>query len=239
MPAVEQSKASGKLVVYWGSVATVTIAIKQFYSAATAESLQWMLKPLVMLLESLSDLSFEPTPDATWLDPNHRISIVKSCAGINFFIISLLGYLCQRQGDCRLILFLRALSAAWLTSLAANTLRILLSVYYEDTLSVCLHLSEADSHRLIGITVYFSCLWLQLAGYRIKRFKRAAITASACYFSVTVLIPLLRGWALDLDPVDMQHIVWVTGIPLGMILLGFFFKKLASMIRDYRFLSGR
>jgi exosortase K len=77
---------------YWLCVAIMVAALKQFYSAATAAQLQWQLYPLVMVLEALSDLLFEPTANAEWLDPVHHISIVKACAGINFLIISLLGY---------------------------------------------------------------------------------------------------------------------------------------------------
>jgi exosortase K len=210
--------------IYWGSIAILIFALKQFYSAASADQLQWMLRPLVMLLELFSDLSFAPTPDSEWLDVNRRIAIVKSCAGVNFFIISLLGYLWQRRGyRRRLRLLVQALASAWLTALLANTLRILFSVYWEDSMAAGLGLSERDCHRAIGIAVYFSCLWAQLACYRLQGFSRTVVTASACYLSITLLLPLLRAWLLGLEPVSLQHRVWVAGIPLAMTLLGYCF----------------
>lgn len=211
--------------IYSGSIAILVFALKQFYSAASADQLQWMLRPLVSLLELFSDLSFEPTAENEWLDTNRRISIVKSCAGVNFFIISLLGYLWQRRG-CRrrLRILILALTSAWLTALLANTLRILLSVCWEDSMAAGLGLSEEDCHRAIGIAVYFSCLWTQLACYRLEGFSRTLITASVCYLSITLLIPLLRTWLLGLEPVSLQHIVWVAGIPLAMTLLGYCFS---------------
>ncbi len=42
----------------------LALALKQFYSTANAQQLQWMLFPLVLSLECFSDLSFEPTADS-------------------------------------------------------------------------------------------------------------------------------------------------------------------------------
>lgn len=225
MSAINRRQAIGRFA-YWVSIAVGVTALKQFYSTASADQLQWMLRPLVLLLELLSDLSLEPTPSHAWLDASHRISIVKSCAGVNFFIISLLGYLWQRRNNpCRLHLFFRALASAWLTALAANTLRILISVYGEDWLVLCFGLTETECHRLIGIAVYFLCLWLQLACYRQQGFSRSAITALTWYLSIVLLIPLVRGWLFNLEPLSWRYAAWVVSVPFGTVLLGYCFNK--------------
>ncbi|MGR9114643.1 MAG: exosortase K [Gammaproteobacteria bacterium] len=223
MPAIERRQVAGALI-YWGSVATIMVTLKQFYSIATADQLQWMLRPLVLLLELFSDLSFEPSADGVWLARNHRISIVKSCSGINFFIVSLLGYFWLNRNDSRRrLLICHALLAAWLTALIANTIRILLSVYLGEALAV--GLSEADSHRLIGIAVYFTCLWAQLACFQVQSTKYAAVIAAAFYLGITLLVPWLRGWMLGLEPLNLRHAAWVVGIPLIAVLLEFGFDR--------------
>ncbi len=212
-------RAFAEQLMFWTLIAAAVIALKQFYSTASAEQLQWMLRPLVLLLELLSDLSFEQLPAKEWVDATHRISIVKSCAGVNFFIISFLGYVWrQRAQRRRLRLVLQALAAAWLTALAANTLRILISVYGSDLLALGFGLSGAESHRLIGIVVYFVCLWAQLARFRPQEFCSAVVSAAVLYSAVTLLLPLLRIWVLGLESIGFEHVAWVAGIPLGAIL---------------------
>ncbi|MGR9052325.1 MAG: exosortase K [Gammaproteobacteria bacterium] len=201
-------------LLYWFFAAVIVLALKQFYSTAGAEQLQWQLRPLVMLLELFSDLRFEPLANGEWWDETHNISIVKACAGINFLVIALLGRLWQQRGGrFRLPVFGRALLTAWLASLAANTLRVVLSVYGETPLSDFAGLSAEDSHRLIGIAVYFCCLWTQLALYRMHGFSRTVPVAVACYLAIALLFPLLRTWLLGLEPLDSRHAVWVAVVP--------------------------
>lgn len=204
---------------YWLCVAIVVVVLKQFYSAATAAQLQWQLYPLVIVLETFSDLLFEPTANAEWLDPVHHISIVKACAGINFLIISLLGYCwLWRHRPMPVWVLMRALVLAWLTTLVANSLRILLCIYLQAPLATLIGSTEATSHRFIGIAVYFSCLWIQLSAFGGQRFRQMAITATLIYLSVTVLIPVFRACLLGSVLPSVHHLFWVIGIP-GFVLV--------------------
>jgi exosortase K len=218
-----------KVVTFWLPVAALVIALKQFYSMTSTGQLQWMLWPLTMLLELCSDLSFEQLASGEWLDTSHHISIVKSCAGVNFFIISLLGYVWRWRRSCfSFRLILQALAAAWLTSLLANTLRILISVYGNTWLSLRLGIAEADVHRLIGIMVYFFCLWSQLSSLRLQDFSHGLVSATILYLSVTLLIPWLRACLLGLESIRLEHVAWVVGIPLCAVLPVLIFTSLKS-----------
>ena len=209
-----------KQLGYWLCVAIMVVLLKQFYSAATAAQLQWQLYPLVIVLENLSDLLFEPTANAEWLDPIHHISIVKACAGINFLIISLLGYCwLWRDRPMPLWVLMRALVLAWLTALLANSLRILLCIYAQAPLATLIGSTEAASHRFIGIGVYFSCLWIQLSAFGVQRFGQMAVTATLIYLSVTVLIPVFRSCVLGIALPNVQHLFWAIGIPVFMLIM--------------------
>jgi exosortase K len=202
----------------WGLA--LAIALKQFYSVADASQLQWMLWPLARLLEGCSALSFQPLPAGLWLDAAHGISLVKACAGVNFLIISLLGYVWRWRRAARPWAVLpKSLAAAWLTALLANALRILGSVYGGEAWLAGCGLSPAASHRLIGIAVYFPCLWAQLAGFRWQELRRAAAAAAFWYCAVALLLPLARAWALGLGGIGWEHSAWVAGIPLGVVAL--------------------
>ncbi|PPD32384.1 MAG: exosortase K [Methylomonas sp.] len=209
-----------KQLGYWLCVAIMLVALKQFYSAATAAQLQWQLYPLVITLEALSDLLFEPTANGEWLDPIHHISLVKACAGINFLIISLLGYCwLWRDRPMPLWVLMRALVLAWLTALLANSLRILLCIYAQAPLAMLISSTEAASHRLIGIAVYFSCLWIQLSAFDVQRFRQMAVTAALIYLSVTVLMPVFRAYLLGSALPNVQHLFWVIGFPVFVLVM--------------------
>lgn len=215
-------KRFNRTAVNWGLAALMVFGLKHYYSQASADELQWLLYPLVLLLEWLSPLSFEPLAGGEWLDARHHIRIVKACAGGNFFIISLLGYLWlppgRRYSLSRLAL---AVPAAWLTTLSANSLRILLSVYAGTALSDGLALSASDSHRLIGILSYFLSLCLQLSLDRRRDWRASMAIAALLYLAVTLMIPLLRGWVDGRNTLDPAYAIWVIGIPSGLLALAY------------------
>lgn len=212
--------------VNWGLTAVLVFGIKHYYSQASTDELQWLLYPLVLLLELVSPLSFEPLANGEWLDMRHHIRIVKACAGGNFFIISLLGYLWLLPDRLHpLSRIVSALPAAWLTTLCANSLRIVLSVYAGDALSDALRLSAADSHRLIGILSYFPSICLQLSLDRRREWYASMVIAALLYLTVTLLMPLLRGWVDGRNTLNLAYLIWITGIPLGLLALAYGVKS--------------
>ncbi len=208
---------SGLRPWHWAAALLAALALKQAYAVATTDQLAWMLGPLVAVLERVGGLSFQPLPDGGWLDAGHRVLVVKACAGGNFLLASWLGYLWRWQTrPAPLRTALIAFLAAWLTTLAANALRILLAIHGQDALSLRFGLSAADSHRLLGILVYFLCLWAQLA--RPRRQFSALILAAALYLGVNLALPALRAWLLDLGPLDPRHVLWTAGVPVALAL---------------------
>jgi hypothetical protein len=106
--------------------------------------------------------------------------------------------------------------AAWLTTLAANALRILLVVYGQEDFSQLTGLSGADSHRLLGIGVYFLCLWAQLS--HPGRVFPALLIAAVLYLGVNLLLPAIRAGLLGLAPLDRNHILWTAGLPVALVV---------------------
>lgn len=214
------SPVRNEMFRHWLVATALVMALKQFYSVATTAQLQWQLYPLVLSLELCSDLHFQATDDYEWRDALHGVDLVKSCAGINFLLISLLGYLWSwRDKPANLRLASRALLSAWFTALCANTLRILLSIRWQANLAGYAGLSDDESHRCLGIAVYFICLWLQLAGFRLHKVRRMAVVAMVIYLSVALLLPLLRACLLGLAPPTNEYVLWVLGFPACMVAL--------------------
>ena len=95
---------------------------------------------------------------------------------------------------------------------SANAARIVLIGYGQDDLAQLTGLSDADSHRLIGIGVYFGALLLQLQG------TGTALAAPAIYLGVTLFAPLLNAWLTGRNGIDMTHALWSAGVPLAALL---------------------
>ncbi|MGR9014642.1 MAG: exosortase K [Gammaproteobacteria bacterium] len=205
-------------IVGWGITAMMVMLIKYYYSGADTTELQWLLRPLAVLLELISPLSFQSLENGEWLDAQHHIRLVKACAGGNFFIISLLGYLwllpLEKQPLRRIV---AAFSAAWLTTLLANSLRILLSVYAAEPLANCLALSSEQMHRLIGIVSYFLTISMQLSADRRRTFSTSLPAAAGLYLTVTLIIPLLRSWVDGHNGISLEHAVWVVSVPMALV----------------------
>lgn len=205
---------------YWTLALVVSLVLKQFYSAASAAQLQWQLYPLAAVLELFTELRFEKSDDYTWYDALHQVSIVKACAGINFLIISLLGYWwLWRDEPLRPHRAVLAFGLAWITALSANVLRIVLCLYCQAPLADLIGLPEADSHRLIGIAVYFLTLWLQLARFSWRNFGQVAAATVVIYLGVAVFMPLLRAWLLGLEQPGWHYLAWTIGLPAAMGML--------------------
>ncbi|MGR8935564.1 MAG: exosortase K [Gammaproteobacteria bacterium] len=216
----------------WGLAALLVFALKHYYSAADTNDLQWLLYPLVLLLQSVSPLGFVELPNGGWWETRQQISIVKACAGGNFFIISLLGYLWslpfRQRPLCRLLI---AVLGAWLSTLCANGLRILLSVYAENALADALALGMDDTHRLLGIVSYFSGLCLQLTLLRRQDLGMSMLVAAGLYLGVTLCLPWLNGWMHGRYSLNLRHAFWVVAVPLGLIVSVYGTKKLETSIQ--------
>lgn len=196
-----------------GLILLLALAFKAFYSKADATQLQWLLHPLAWLLNLIGGFNFQLTGAGDWLDTHRGLIIIKACSGGNFLIASWLGYLWRwREQPLGMVNLLRASGAAWLTTLLANSLRILLIAHGQENLAQMTGLSAMDSHRLIGIVVYFGVLTVQMAG------ARTLLAAPVIYLGVVVLAPWAHAMLSGRNGISISHVVWVAGIPMASIL---------------------
>ena len=76
----------------WGAqlavIALCALALKQYYSTATANELRWILAPTTVLVELLSGRSFEFESYTGYMSSDHRFVIAVPCAGVNFLIMA-------------------------------------------------------------------------------------------------------------------------------------------------------
>lgn len=202
---------------HWGLILLALLVLKQGYSLAGAGQLQWLLMPLAMILNALGGFAFQLQPGGQWLDVGRELVLVKGCAGGNILLTLWLAYLWRwRQSMApSLHVVLRAAAAAWLTTLIANALRILLAVHAQSELANLAGLGLAESHRLLGIGVYVLSLWLVLA--RSARMHAALVGATGFYLGVNLMLPLARAAWLNLPAIDASHLVWTAGVPLALL----------------------
>ena len=74
----------------WGAqlaiVLLCALALKQYYSTATADELRWILAPTTLLVELLSGRSFTFESYTGYMSNDHTFVIAVPCAGVNFLI---------------------------------------------------------------------------------------------------------------------------------------------------------
>ena len=91
MPSLH-NRLDWKVLAWWVAVLGVALAIKYHYSIATAADLDWMLRPLSLLLEWSSGHPFHRNNLYEWVSESADVRLVKGCAGINFLLMSLLAW---------------------------------------------------------------------------------------------------------------------------------------------------
>jgi exosortase K len=189
-------------LLWWSLVVGVAVALKSHFSAAATTDLGWILLPLTLLLRLLTGWHFELNLSGEWESHEAGIVIVKACAGINFMVLSFLGWCWMlRPRDAVVRRWLEwpvflgsSLLFAWLCALLVNVLRILAIVHVQPWLEPLLGAEQA--HRQLGIAWYLSALCLQLLLAERGQWRRALHIACALYSAMLLLVPLLTGHAL-------------------------------------------
>jgi len=194
-------------LLWWLAAALVACGLKRHYSVASAAELAWMLRPVAMLLQLITGYRFHASAAGEWQSETAGIVLVKGCAGINFMILSFIGWCWlarpSRQAPLTLatvciewpVLLAASLLLAWAAALTINVLRILTAMSLGPLLNAWLGPEEV--HRLFGLAIYLPALALQLtAGERQNR-GSAALVATGSYVALMVVTPLLTGNAFD------------------------------------------
>ncbi len=208
-------------LLWWLPVFALALLLKHHYSVADTAGLEWMLQPLSDLLAVITGHEFHREMNGEWVSIPADVRLVKTCAGINFMLMSLLAYAWVFRPDRRekpqtaawfgghLVLLTAICVAAWITALFANSLRILLAMYLQTDHSIlqAAGIAENDIHRFIGLVVYLPLLSLQmLPGRRIGKWQLLFIPG-LLYAALMVLVPLLTGNALRNPALFTDHVL--------------------------------
>lgn len=206
----------------WCALAgAVAVALKYGFSAAAASDLEWMLHPLASVLQVATGWSFLRDAAGNWESRTAGLVLVKACAGINFMVLSFLGWSWGLRPRAHVWAFWQwplrlgvALACAWLFSLGANALRIV-------TIANCQPMLEhwfapGDAHRALGLAVYLPLLSLQWLLCDWRNPARALMLAAGLYGSLMLGVPLARGSALAAPAPYLRHAasVLIALIPL-------------------------
>jgi exosortase K len=199
---------------WWLAVLAVVVTIKHHYSIASAAELEWMLRPLSLLLEWFSGHPFYQDSNGQWVSESADVRLVKACAGINFLLMSLMAWAWTlrpgRRPDNdtpawiagRVLLLCAAIVAAFATSLLANSLRIIVAMSVDSR--------GAGLHRLIGMMIYVPLLSLQLYLGERRDGKAALAGPALLYLLLMVVVPLLTGNAFVNPALFVEHLLPVS-----------------------------
>jgi exosortase K len=208
-------------------VGLCALALKAFYSTATADDLLWILTPTTALVELLSGKRFDFESYAGYMSSDHTFVIAVPCAGVNFLITAFLMLSLRRLWRERFdsigwafIPFAAVL--AYVATLIANTARIWLALELRARAEQVGSLTGNELHRLEGIVVYFT--FLLLLFLLMERFESAEPLRVArllpfpllVYYATTLGIPLLNGSFRQ--RVFWEHLTFVVVLPLLIVL---------------------
>jgi len=218
-------------LLWWLVVIAIVVLLKHHYSVSSVAQLQWVFQPLAILLELLTGQGFYQDSNYEWVSLGADIRLVKSCAGINFMIMSFLlyswvfrpegeestGFLTRLLGA--VLLLSAAFGAAWITCLFANSIRIVIAM---TAISQQWHVmmpgvDEHQLHRLIGMMVYMPVLSLQILFDRRSIYKKIMVYLApiSLYAMVLIVVPILTGNAFKQMNIFVDHVLsmaWAIGL---------------------------
>ena len=232
-------------------VGLCALALKSYYSTATADELRWILAPTTTLVELLSGRRFEFESYAGYMTSDRTFVIAVPCAGVNFLITACLMLALRRLWRERF----QALSwrfipiaamFAYVGTLIANTIRICIALELRARSVEIDGLSHNQLHRLEGIVVYFGFLLFlfflteEFDSAKPSRLVRVLPFPLLVYYATTLGVPLLNGsfrrsgfW---------EHSLFVLVLPLLVVLpflLAALFRSLSSLTRTLYCSLGR
>ena len=224
-----------KIRIIWSAQLAATLlcalALKFYYSNATADELLWILAPTTTLVEMLSGRSFAFESYTGYMSSDHRFVIAVPCAGVNFLMTAFLMLGLRRLWRERLQpvswSFLPVTAVmAYVATLIANTTRICVALETQRRGVEVDWLNGNQLHRLEGIVIYFGFLLLLfMLTERIEAAKTrtSLLFPLAIYYATTLGIPLLNGSYRQGIPF-WEHFVFVLALPAILIVPAFFVR---------------
>jgi exosortase K len=211
-------------LLWWLAVLAVVVQLKHHYSTATAADLEWMFRPLSLVLEWFTGHEFHRDSNYEWVSESADVRLVKACAGINFMLMSFMVYAWvfrpDRYADTgplswiagQLLLLCAAIVASWITCLLANSLRIIVAMTVQsrgwelDAIGI----DAAELHRLIGMVIYVPLLSLQMLLGNRSNTRDTLVAPVLLYLLLMVVVPLLTGNALQRPALFIEHLLNVS-----------------------------
>ena len=239
------------------TVGLCALALKGYYSTATANDLGWILAPTAALVELLSGKHFAFESYTGYMSSDRTFVIAVPCAGVNFLITAFLMLSLRRLWRERFRsigwAFLPfAAVLAYVATLIANTARIWFALELRSRQVAIDGLTGNQLHRVEGVVVYFSFLLLlfflverfesskgfeSAKGYesaRPLRFARVLPFPLLIYYATTLGIPLLNGSFRE--HAFWEHFVFVIVLPL-LIVTPVLFWQLRKSVDSRRTVS--
>lgn len=230
----------------------ILFGLKLFYRQADCSALEWILAPTARWVSILTGISFEPLPGAGYVNHSLRFLIAPSCSGVRFLIITFatlsFSFLPHMGSIKKELLWIAAsLGIAYPFTIFVNGIRISLSIelpvllsqsgqeVYAAGMSAGLFttlLTPERLHTAIGITVYFTSLFLI---YRITAVLLQVPSASRfCrifpplfwYLALTLGIPLLRRAYRSDVPAFLEYALLLLAICSLILLLTALLRRL-------------
>ena len=165
--------------ILYSVVLIMAMGLKYHYSNAGSDDLGWILGPTAGVVETISGIRFEKENGAGYVNPNRKIIIAPSCAGVNFLIIAFCmaaftGLHRFRYSKAKAFWIGVCAAFTYLLTITVNALRIIASIY---TIRADIHypwMTPGQLHRIEGIFIYFLflCLFYSILGKMIHLFSK-------------------------------------------------------------------
>ena len=215
--------------IVWGAqlllLMLCALALKVYYSTASANELLWILAPTTRMAELLSGKDFTFESFTGFMSSDHTFVIAVPCAGVNFlltaFLMLGLRSLWRARFEAVSWRFLPISAViAYVATLIANTTRIWIALEIQQHSIEFSWLTANQLHRLEGIVVYFGFLLLLfLVTERMEGAKTRSLLLFplVIYYATTLGIPLLNG-SFRQGSAFWEHFAFVVVLPLILIV---------------------
>jgi exosortase K len=209
----------------WGAqlaiVMLCALALKQYYSTATANELRWILAPTTLIVELLSGRSFVFESYTGYMSSDQRFVIAVPCAGVNFLITAFVMLALRRLWNGRFESvswrFLPvSMAMSYVVTVIANAIRIVIALEIQRRSLEVGWLTENQLHRLEGIVVYFGFLMLLFVVMERKNSRKLWVFPLVIYYAMTLGVPILNGSVHRAG--FWEHFGFVMVLPLVVML---------------------
>ncbi len=226
-----------RLRMIWGAqlalVLLCALALKLYYSTATANELRWILAPTTFIVELLSGRSFVFESYTGYMSSDHTFVVAVPCAGVNFLITAFVMLALRRLWNGRFESvswrFLpMSMAVSYAATVIANAMRIVIALEIQRRSVEVSWLMENQLHRLEGIVVYFGFLMLLFVVME----RKLLMFPVVIYYVMTLGVPLVNGafhragfW---------EHFSFVLVMPLVVMLPVLMLRFVRQDYRIYR-----